>query len=69
MQIKANGLMKVLLPVLIVVVCFIGVKACGSKDTTEPEPAKTTNVLTELSQDDLKALGIEGDTSPGWKWW
>lgn len=63
MQIKANGLMKVLLPVLIVVVCFIGVKACGSKDTTEPEPAKTTNALTELSQDDLKALGIEGDTS------
>ncbi|ECZ4918041.1 TIGR03752 family integrating conjugative element protein [Salmonella enterica] len=63
MQIKANGLMKVLLPLLVVVVCFIGVKACGSKQSTEQNTAKTSNVLSELSQDDLKTLGIEGDTS------
>ncbi|MJZ42545.1 TIGR03752 family integrating conjugative element protein [Salmonella enterica subsp. enterica] len=62
MQIKANGLIKVLLPVLIVVVCFIGVKACGSKQSPDQKPAKTRNVLSELSQDDLKTLGIEGDT-------
>ncbi|ECR4900813.1 TIGR03752 family integrating conjugative element protein [Salmonella enterica] len=63
MQIKANGMMKVLLPLLIVVVCFIGVKACGSKQSTGQNTAKTSNVLSELSQDDLKTLGIEGDTS------
>lgn len=63
MQIKANGLIKVLLPVLIVVVCFIGVKACGSKQNTDQKTAKTSHVLSELSQDDLKTLGIEGDTS------
>lgn len=63
MQIKANGLIKVLLPVLIVVVCFIGVKACGSQQNTDQKTAKTSNVLSELSQDDLRTLGIEGDTS------
>lgn len=63
MQIKANGLMKILLPILIVVVCFIGVKSCGSKQNTSQKSAETSNVLSELSQDDLKTLGIEGDTS------
>ncbi|MBA3210809.1 TIGR03752 family integrating conjugative element protein [Salmonella enterica] len=63
MQIKANGMMKVLLPLLAVVVCFIGVKACGSKQSAVQPTDKTSQVLSELSQDDLKMLGIEGDTS------
>lgn len=61
MQIKSNGLVKILVPAMLVVGVLIGIKSC--KDT---EPAGSADlqgsVLNELSPEELRALGIKGDT-------
>lgn len=59
MKIHANHLLKILLPVLVLGAGFIGLKSCSSS------PDKTTqrsNTVADLSDEELKALGIDGDT-------
>lgn len=64
MKIKSNGLVKVLVPAVLVAGGFIAVKSHNSKT---PEPAAQTTAqadpaLANLSPQELKALGVEGDT-------
>ncbi|EAS1759730.1 TIGR03752 family integrating conjugative element protein [Salmonella enterica] len=59
MQLKSNHLLKVLVPALLLGAGFIGLKACqsGGHDGTEH-----SDVVADLTGDELKALGIDGDT-------
>lgn len=64
MKIKSNGLVKVLVPAVLVAGGFIAVKSHNSKT---PEAAAQTTAqadpaLANLSPQELKALGVEGDT-------
>ncbi|TPV23708.1 TIGR03752 family integrating conjugative element protein [Pantoea anthophila] len=64
MKIKSNGLVKVLVPAILVGGGFIAVKSHNSKPA---EPAAQTTAQTNeaqknLTPQELKALGIEGDT-------
>ncbi|VXD06811.1 Bacterial conjugation TrbI-like family protein [Enterobacterales bacterium 8AC] len=61
MQIKSNTLLKVLVPVVLFIAVTIGVKSCGSGNapaTSAPKP----NTVSDLTQEELQILGIEGDT-------
>jgi len=60
MQIKSNTLLKILAPVLLLLTGVIVLKACqsGKHDST----GQDNNVVTDLTSDELKALGIDGDT-------
>lgn len=59
---KSNGLLKILVPVLVVVVIMVMMRACsgggGDRETSGPQADPTL----ELTQDELRALGVEGDT-------
>jgi len=61
MQIKSNNIVKLLVPGVLFVAVLIGLKSCGgsSKDV---KPATKSNVVNDLTPDELRALGIEGDT-------
>lgn len=59
MQIKSNNLLKLLIPVLLLGAGFIGLKSCSSP--TEKTPSHS-NTVADLSDEELKALGIDGDT-------
>ncbi|HEN3654478.1 TPA: TIGR03752 family integrating conjugative element protein [Yersinia enterocolitica] len=61
MQIKSNTLLKVLVPVVLFIAIAIGVK---SFDSGTP-PALSTirpNTVSDLTEEELQILGIEGDT-------
>ncbi|MBD1226004.1 TIGR03752 family integrating conjugative element protein [Xenorhabdus griffiniae] len=61
MKVKSNTLVKVLVPSVLVVAILIGIKSCGADKPT----SSTENIdqsLKNLDADELKALGIEGDT-------
>ncbi|AEX08425.1 TIGR03752 family integrating conjugative element protein [Erwinia amylovora] len=65
MKIKSNGLVKVLVPAILVGGGFIAVKSYNSKPqepATQATHAQTDGALKNLSPQELKALGIEGDT-------
>ena len=65
MQIKSNGLVKYIVVAVVIVGVFVGLKSCQSnpKKSTGTGTQKTQDgALANLSQDELKALGIEGDT-------
>ncbi|WP_142524048.1 TIGR03752 family integrating conjugative element protein [Raoultella ornithinolytica] len=60
MQLKANSLLKILVPSLLLGAGFIGLKACltsGNETQTVDR-----NVVADLTGDEMKALGIDGDT-------
>ena len=62
MQIKSNTLLKALVPVVLFIAIAIGVKSCDSGTT----PALSTirpNTVSDLTEEELQILGIEGDTS------
>ncbi|MBI6549751.1 TIGR03752 family integrating conjugative element protein [Xenorhabdus lircayensis] len=61
MQIKSNSLVKVLVPAVLMVGGFIGIKSCSSTDTVAPA-TPPNNALASLSPEELQALGIGGDT-------
>lgn len=61
MQLKSNTLLKVAVPLCVMVAIGIGLKSCGSRSGIE-KPAQVSNVVSDLTPDELKALGIEGDT-------
>lgn len=60
MEIKSNGLLKMIVPVVLFAAVAIGVKSCGRQ--TQPAENDTSNVVADLTQEELKLLGIEGDT-------
>ncbi|NDL64264.1 TIGR03752 family integrating conjugative element protein [Acerihabitans arboris] len=62
MKMKSNALVKLLVPLALLGTVLIGVKACSPTDEKARIPSKTGNVLAELSPEDLKSMGIEGDT-------
>ncbi|HII2614793.1 TPA: TIGR03752 family integrating conjugative element protein, partial [Escherichia coli] len=62
MQIKSNTLVKFVVPVVVVVGVFIGLKGCGDPASSSGLSAQQTQVPGTLSQEELKALGVEGDT-------
>ncbi|MBD2799928.1 TIGR03752 family integrating conjugative element protein [Xenorhabdus sp. M] len=61
MQIKSNSLVKILVPAVLLVGGFIGIKSCSSTDTVVPD-TPPNNALASLSPEELQALGIGGDT-------
>ncbi|MDE9487995.1 TIGR03752 family integrating conjugative element protein [Xenorhabdus bovienii] len=61
MQVKSNSLVKILVPMVLMVGGFIGIKSCSSTDSTAPDKPQN-NVLSTLSPEELQALGVGGDT-------
>ncbi|CDG16798.1 TIGR03752 family integrating conjugative element protein [Xenorhabdus doucetiae] len=61
MPVNANALVKVLVPTVLVIGGFIGIKSCSSTETV-PAAASQNNVLATLSPEELQALGVGGDT-------
>ncbi|EHP8367459.1 TPA: TIGR03752 family integrating conjugative element protein, partial [Escherichia coli] len=61
MQIKSNTIVKYVVPCVVVAGILTGLKSCGG-DTGEPSSAESSGTLAGLSPDELKALGVEGDT-------
>lgn len=65
MKIKSNGLVKVMIPAILVGGGFIALKSYNSKPqepAAQAAHAQTDDALKNLSPQELKALGIEGDT-------
>jgi len=60
MRLKSNPLLKILGPLLLGGAGFVGLKACSPP--TPGTSASTEAVVADLSDDELKALGIDGDT-------
>ncbi|REF26448.1 integrating conjugative element protein (TIGR03752 family) [Xenorhabdus cabanillasii] len=61
MQIKSNSLVKILVPAVLMIGGFIGIKSCSSTDTVAPA-TPPNHALASLSPEELQALGIGGDT-------
>lgn len=61
MKIKSNTLVKVIVPSVLAVGALIGVKSCQGPSQTQTTADASTTTLG-LSQDELKALGVAGDT-------
>ncbi|WP_034947675.1 TIGR03752 family integrating conjugative element protein [Erwinia oleae] len=61
MQIKSNTLLKVMVPLALFIAIAIGVKSCGSKSAPSSPPPRP-NTISDLTQEELQILGIEGDT-------
>lgn len=62
MKVKSNVLVKLAVPLTILAAALIGVKACSNRHEQAVIFDKTGGVLAELTPEDLKAMGIEGDT-------
>jgi integrating conjugative element protein (TIGR03752 family) len=61
MQVQSSKLVKFgVLPLVVVIAAVVGVKSCSSKKATTAS-ASTAEALG-LSPDEMKALGVEGDT-------
>ncbi|MBE5252642.1 TIGR03752 family integrating conjugative element protein [Mixta mediterraneensis] len=60
---SSNLLVKVAVPVVLASAVVVGVKSCSGGGNQSAAPHNANNVaLKDLSPEDLKALGIEGDT-------
>ncbi|GFE79156.1 integrating conjugative element protein [Steroidobacter agaridevorans] len=58
---KSNGLLKWLLIPIVLLVVFVGVRLLSSPPT--PSPARSASeAASELTAEEMKSLGIEGDT-------
>ncbi|WP_208950385.1 TIGR03752 family integrating conjugative element protein [Rahnella sp. ChDrAdgB13] len=62
MKIKSNGLVKLMVPLAILGTVFIGVKSCSSGGNEKKAQTKVGTVVPDLTPEDMKAMGIEGDT-------
>ncbi|EIY5515309.1 TIGR03752 family integrating conjugative element protein [Salmonella enterica] len=62
MQIKSNAMVKFIVPAVVVAGMAVGLKSCKGERSPENASGDVTTVLKNLSQDELKALGVEGDT-------
>ncbi|QTL40877.1 TIGR03752 family integrating conjugative element protein [Xenorhabdus budapestensis] len=61
MEIKSNALVKILVPTVLLIGGFIGIKSCSSTESAAPGTT-ANNVLATLSPEELQALGVGGDT-------
>src|SRR5476649_2513378 len=62
MKLQSNSLLKLLVPTVLVGTVFIGIKAC--KDPLlAPRQNNQNSAIADLSDSELKALGIDGDTA------
>ena len=57
---RSSKLVKVIVPAVVLGAIAIGIRACGDR-RAEPEPAAT--VLPSLTPEQLRELGVEGDTA------
>jgi integrating conjugative element protein (TIGR03752 family) len=62
MKIKSNGLVKLMVPLAILGTVFIGVKSCSSGGGEKKAQTTAGTVVPDLTPEDMKAMGIEGDT-------
>lgn len=62
MKIKSNGLVKLMVPLAILGTVFVGVKSCSSGNAEKKAPTTSGTVVPDLTPEDMKAMGIEGDT-------
>ncbi|WP_454520580.1 TIGR03752 family integrating conjugative element protein [Citrobacter koseri] len=61
---SSNLIVKIVVPVVITGAIVIGIKACSDSRTEGEGVSNNTNVaLKDLTPEDLKALGVEGDTA------
>jgi integrating conjugative element protein (TIGR03752 family) len=61
MQIKSNALVKIIVPAVLLMGGFIGIKSCSdTKSTVSGTPQN--HALASLSPEELQALGVGGDT-------
>ncbi|MEW5291565.1 TIGR03752 family integrating conjugative element protein [Erwinia papayae] len=61
MQIKSNALVKFIVPAVVIAGLAVGLKSCKNAPE-QPQKTATGGPLQSLSPDELKALGVEGDT-------
>ncbi|MEX0447890.1 TIGR03752 family integrating conjugative element protein [Xenorhabdus sp. SGI246] len=61
MEVKSNALVKILVPAVLLIGGFIGIKSCSSTEGAAPGTT-SNNVLAMLSPEELQALGVGGDT-------
>ncbi|MEX5485798.1 hypothetical protein IC611_07900 [Proteus mirabilis] len=61
MQISSNILLKIIVPVVLLVVIMVSVKSCD--DTQSARETTHHSSITDLTQEELRILGIEGDTA------
>lgn len=59
---SSNGLVKILVPAVLAVTAFVGVKACSPQKSQDAAAPHKATAAPDLSPEDLKTLGIEGDT-------
>ncbi|MDS4036493.1 TIGR03752 family integrating conjugative element protein [Citrobacter amalonaticus] len=60
----SNLIVKIVVPVVITGAIVIGIKACSDRGAQGEGVSNNTNVaLKDLTPEDLKALGVEGDTA------
>lgn len=58
-----NSIVKIAAPVVLIAAVFVGLKSCsGPKTSTADSQASTNAALKNMTPDELKALGVEGDT-------
>lgn len=60
MKLRSNHLLKILIPLCLLSAGVIGLKACSSAPKDNHDKPKDT--IADLSNDELKSLGIDGDT-------
>ncbi|MCB5303574.1 TIGR03752 family integrating conjugative element protein [Yersinia bercovieri] len=62
MKMKSNGIVKLMVPLAILGTVFIGVKSCSTGHGEKKAQATAGAVVSDLTPEDMKAMGIEGDT-------
>ncbi|WP_291968422.1 TIGR03752 family integrating conjugative element protein [Candidatus Symbiopectobacterium sp.] len=62
MQIKSNALVKIIVPAVVIAGLAVGLKSCKNEPAEQPQAKQSCGALQNLSPDELKALGVEGDT-------
>ncbi|MEY0162074.1 TIGR03752 family integrating conjugative element protein [Providencia rettgeri] len=62
MKVKSNTLVKILVPAMLVTAVLIGLKSCGTELKPDRQQDALSQSINELDPNELKALGIEGDT-------
>ncbi|EBV2165548.1 TIGR03752 family integrating conjugative element protein [Salmonella enterica subsp. enterica serovar Eastbourne] len=62
-KLSSNGLVKILVPAVVAAAVFVGVKAFAPRNTAETAAAHKPGAIPDLSPEDLKTLGVEGDTT------
>lgn len=65
MTLKSNGLLKIIVPLMVLFVMVVMLRSCGSgsgSSSSGTSQAQDEDPTLQLTQDELRALGVEGDT-------